>query len=1393
MMDGAPELSVGFEIDAAEAFFEIDRLGNGMDRATAQIIADAAKIERATGGMVKLGGATAQIDTFGNATTKVMRDLAREQANAERSGEGLVRQLTRQAENFGKTTAEIRQMRAELAATRAESAGLTELGGRIRAASSRLTELEASGRKAAASMGATRSAMAGLSFQAQDAFTQLSMGANAFSVLAIQGGQAAGQMIGMGGALGKVANFLIGPWGLALTAGTLVLGSLTKGLFENEEASTAAAEAMKQFQARQSDIGNFIDDTTGRLTEQNRVLVLNAILTRQARIDENRATIAAGGKAAFTTAREVADSKVRDVFAERGLGFKAYDRDLSKAIGDAQGNVDKLATSVAQLAKTTRPDLKGLALDLTGQAGAAILAQRENNKLAREIRGLEGDTSAFAKSATAASAAVTRTGAVARSTAGAFSQPRVEITETQRLLDQATQAAKDYAAAQSDLAMRTGLNARELRLYADAAAVAKAPTDELKQAIKDAAADREQTLGLAAREQFETNVLQPLRDEAALYGLVGPERERAALELEKQGFLLKQVGVSGEIALAMWEQYRELKLAAIGRDEAAFEEAEGIRRIGEELGHVAEMADLMARNVGDAARGMADAFGPVGKAIGDVAAIYSGFQADQARQAEEHHARIVRAAGDELKLARETARFERANSTAQIGLYGDMAAAAKGFFDEKSAGYKALMTAERVFRAFEFAMSVRAMIQDASETIAMVTGSAARATAAGAEGIANQSKLPFPFNIAAMAATGGALLAAGIAVLGSGGGGGSVTDPGNLGKGTVLGDADAQSQSIKRSIDALKEVDTLMLSASREMAASLRSIDRQIGGVTSQVLRAGDISASAGITEGFKPNIIGNVLGAIPLVGGLFKSLFGSTTTVTGAGLFAGPQSLASILGGGFQAQNFSDVNKTSKFLGIKTGSKNSTQYTPADAALEGQFTLILSEFNRALAAAAGPLGSTTSEIEQRLGGFIVNIGKIDLKGLTGEQVQEKLGAVFGAAADQLAATAFPGLQRFQKAGEGLFETTVRVASTVEQVSASLGMLGTAAASLGIDAQVALAEQFDSVGDFASAAQSYLERFYTVQEQAAARGAQFEEVFASLGLTMPGTLAAFRALVEAQNLTTAAGRETYATLLQLAPAFADMQEALNGARSAADILAERADLERKLLEVQGNTLAIRALDLAKLDPGNRALQEQIWALQDAQEAARAADDLRKAWQGIGDSIADEVKRIRGLSNSSGGGTFASALGTFNATSALARAGDQDAAKLLPGLSQALLKLAADNATSRQELERVQAQTAASLEETMKAIGRFSAPPAQSAAALIAAATAATPAPVSPAGAQQAELVELREELRASNDELRKEVVAAVAVVAANTGGIRKHLDNVTAASGGDSLAIAQLA
>src|SRR3546814_8033579 len=94
---------------------------------------------------------------------------------------------------------------------------------------------------------------------------------------------------------------------------------------------------------------------------------------------------------------------------------------------------------------------------------------------------------------------------------------------------------------------------------------------------------------------------------------------------------------------------------------------------------------------------------------------------------------------------------------------------------------------------------------------------------------------------------------------------------------------------------------------------------------------------------------------------------------------------------------------------------------------------------------------------------------------------------------------------------------------------------------------------------------------------------------------------------------------------------------------------------------------------------------------------------------------DEVKRSLGLAGGPDTGRFAMLLGQFNAANIAARGGDMDVAKTLPGLSQSLLNAAALMATSRQELNRVQAQTAASLEATYAAVNAITGGPGNSTA------------------------------------------------------------------------------
>lgn len=105
-----------------------------------------------------------------------------------------------------------------------------------------------------------------------------------------------------------------------------------------------------------------------------------------------------------------------------------------------------------------------------------------------------------------------------------------------------------------------------------------------------------------------------------------------------------------------------------------------------------------------------------------------------------------------------------------------------------------------------------------------------------------------------------------------------------------------------------------------------------------------------------------------------------------------------------------------------------------------------------------------------------------------------------------------------------------------------------------------------------------------------------------------------------QQLWQAMGREDLlrqAALRALDPANKHLQEwvwrvedankaAQEAARAEEARASERAGLENQLLQLQGDIAALRARELAALDPANRAIQERIFALQDEAAAAQTA-------------------------------------------------------------------------------------------------------------------------------------------------------------------------------------------
>lgn len=195
------------------------------------------------------------------------------------------------------------------------------------------------------------------------------------------------------------------------------------------------------------------------------------------------------------------------------------------------------------------------------------------------------------------------------------------------------------------------------------------------------------------------------------------------------------------------------------------------------------------------------------------------------------------------------------------------------------------------------------------------------------------------------------------------------------------------------------------------------------------------------------------------------------------------------------------------------------------------------------------------------------------------------------------------------------------------------------------------------------------------------------------------------------------------SILQQIFALTDLKEAQDAAAQAAQeaaqaqkaIADERYGLETQLLNLLGDTATIRARELALLDPSNRALQERIWAITDAQKAeegrVKAITDAAQAeikarndqisaidstisaitsasekWSGF----AKDIREFRAglFSGQVGSGTtYAQAKGEFERVAKMAALGNEGSLQSFTGVSKTFLDAAMANARSLVDYQR----------------------------------------------------------------------------------------------------------
>ena len=346
--------------------------------------------------------------------------------------------------------------------------------------------------------------------------------------------------------------------------------------------------------------------------------------------------------------------------------------------------------------------------------------------------------------------------------------------------------------------------------------------------------------------------------------------------------------------------------------------------------------------------------------------------------------------------------------------------------------------------------------------------------------------------------------------------------------------------------------------------------------------------------------VIGTAVGAAVggLVGGLVNRLFGRR-----APEIEGRSITGSFTGSDFTGQRVTDIVERGGLFRSDRRSQQSEAITgDLDKALDAgakQLSDLAAKYGQALGLPVDELANVTSQISVK----ITDDAAENTKAIEAA-LQQYADALLGAFADDV--------EPLRNAGETVAQVIERVGGNLLQVNATLQQLGITALATSIDggrAAVALADLFGGASTLAQAGAGFYQKFYSEAERADRATEQITETLADLGLALPKTRDEFRALVEAQDLTTTSGREAFAALLGVSDAFDALQTAAGDSATAlADILEERRGLETQLLELQGNTVELRRRERDALDESNRALFDQIKALEDQAEATKKATE-----------------------------------------------------------------------------------------------------------------------------------------------------------------------------------------
>lgn len=803
-----------------------------------------------------------------------------------------------------------------------------------------------------------------------------------------------------------------------------------------------------------------------------------------------------------------------------------------------------------------------------------------------------------------------------------------------------------YAKALSDA---EAIGQKLLKLGVDESKVQK----DVAEAVKLAAAARERELAaLRARQGAPGKLLGDMQQELRLLSMTTKERNKAVSVLRAEQAMREALDESIKASAKFGAGEEDAMMATAAAMGEAIDKATELDSVLSQLeDHGMDPLLKAIRTVGDA---LEDAFSQAGPPTEEML--------------------------EYMKRLQEGMGFLGAQMLQKsVAGLNDMANAMGGLFDEGSRGQKKMQQAAAALTVVQAALAsvegVRAIIKQGTEGDVYSAFARMGAMAAAVAPL--------------IAAIGGA-----IPLFGGGGGASSQSaeaQQGRQGTGTVLGDAEAKSESILNAMEITADATSELVGINRGMLRALQTLESGINSASGMIARGGATVDVGNLDSG-------GLLGLPTL--GLANMIFGGRQELIDQGI---------VIMGGALSDLINDItvgayNTIRTDGGWFSSDDVDTNVTDITDKFGEQFQMIIASITNTVREGALALGILPAEIEAALAAFRVEEIKISLKDLSAEEQQAELQAVFSSIFDGLAGSVVPFIEQFQQLGEGLGETLVRVATSVQVTQEAMLQLGFALDQTDPEtfAQIAvgLIEMTGGIDEFISSMQSFVSNFAPDSHKFAVAQDQITRAFAQFGLTIPATREGMWELMQSLDATTEEGREQIAMLLRLsghANTYYDMledraEEAANAAEEAAERAAEAAREMLDAMEAYGATV--------------RGINEQLYA-------TSGATEFRQALNAINADYAEQVRtlqeqaRAAGMAHANTDDLNAALLLQSRRVAQLVRELEDSARSQADALGLTPLALIDSEIAALSESERLAAEEAQRLGDSLRRVGQIS--------------------------------------------------------------------------------------